>query len=51
MEELIKQMGFESMEEFHRLNASIDLSDNKKLKLYLEWKENDGTKDGLLKIN
>ena len=50
MEEIVKQMGFESVEEFHKLNASADLSDSKKMEMYLEWKENDGTKKGLLKV-
>jgi hypothetical protein len=27
MEKLIKEMGFESLEEFHKLNATPDLSD------------------------
>lgn len=30
MEEFVKEMGFESVEEFHRLNASVDLSDPEK---------------------
>ena len=50
MEELIKILGFDSVEEFHKLNASPDLSDPKKMQMYLEWKENDGTKEGLLKV-
>ena len=50
MEEYLKQMGFKSIEEFNKLNASPDLSDPKKMKMYLYWKENDGTKKGLLKI-
>jgi hypothetical protein len=31
MEELVKQMGFESIEESHKLNASVDLSDPNKM--------------------
>ena len=50
MEELVKQLGFESVEEFHKLNATPDLSDPKKMRMYLEWKDNDGTKEGLLKV-
>ncbi len=50
MEELVKQMGFESVEEFHKLNATPDLSDPETMKKYLDWKENDGTKEGLLKV-
>lgn len=47
MEEFVKEMGFESVEEFHRLNASVDLSDPEKMKKYLDWKENDGTNETL----
>lgn len=50
MEDFFKEMGFESEEEFHRLNASADLSDPEKMKKYLDWKDNDGTKEGLLKL-
>jgi hypothetical protein len=50
MEEFVKEMGFESVEEFHKLNASADLSDPEKMKKYLDWRENDGTKEGLLKV-
>jgi len=50
MEELVKQMGFESLKEFHKLNASADIKDPEKMKMYLDWKENDGTKEGLLKV-
>ena len=50
MEELVKEMGFESLMEFHKLNAAPDLSNPKKMDMYLDWKENDGTKNGLLEI-
>ena len=50
MEELVKRLGFESAEEFHKLNATPDLSDPKKMRMYLDWKDNDGTKEGLLKV-
>jgi hypothetical protein len=50
MEELVKEMGFDSEKEFHKLNASVDLTDPKKLAEYLKWKEEDGTKEGLLKV-
>lgn len=50
MEHIIKELGFESEKEFHTLVASIDLSDPIKMKDFLDWKENDGTKQGLLKL-
>jgi hypothetical protein len=50
MEKLIKEMGFESLKEFHKLNATPDLSDSNILKIYLDWREHDGTKEGLLKV-
>ena len=50
MEELAKEMGFESEQEMHKLIASVDLSDPDKLHKFMNWKENDGTKKGLLHV-
>lgn len=50
MEEIIKQMGFESQEEFNRLVSSVDLTNTSTMQKFLDWKENDGTKQGLIKI-
>jgi hypothetical protein len=50
MEEFVKQMGFESEKEFHEMVASVDLTDQIKMKKFLDWKENDGSKEGLLKV-
>lgn len=50
MEEIVKEMGFESEKEFHKMVASVELTNPIKMKLFLDWKENDGTKEGLLKI-
>ena len=50
LKELVKEMGFESEKEFHKMVANVDLSDPNKMKKFLEWKENDGTKQGLIKI-
>tara|TARA_R110000850_G_scaffold26227_1_gene75212 strand:- start:263 stop:709 length:447 start_codon:yes stop_codon:yes gene_type:complete len=50
IKDIVEEMGFESVEEFHKLNTSADLSDPNKMQMYLEWKENDGTKEGLLKV-
>ena len=50
MEELVKQMGFESVKEFHKLCATPNLSNGIVMEMFLDWKENDGTKEGLLKV-
>ena len=50
MEELVKEMGFESEEEFHAMVSSVDLTDPIKMGAFLDWKENDGTKKGLLEL-
>ena len=48
MEEFVKEMGFDSLEEFNRLVATVDINSKEKMKLFIDWKENDGTKEGLL---
>lgn len=50
IEEIVKEMGFDSLSEFNKLVSSVDISTPEKLKLFQQWKENDGTKEGLLKI-
>ena len=50
MEELVKECGFDSLNEFNKLIASVDLSSDEKIKLFKDWKENDGTKEGLMKL-
>lgn len=48
MEEFVKEMGFDSLEEFNRLVATVDINSKEKTKSFIDWKENDGTKEGLL---
>ena len=48
MEEFVKEMGFDSLEEFNRLVATVDINSKEKMKSFINWKENDGTKEGLL---
>jgi hypothetical protein len=48
MEEFVKEMGFENEKEFHKMVASVDLTNPTKMKMFLDWKESDGTKEGLL---
>ncbi len=50
MEEMALAMGFESLEEFNRMVSDVDLSTPEKLKSFKDWQENDGTKEGLLKL-
>lgn len=51
METLVKSLGFESVEEWNKLVANVpDLTDPKKLRSFEDWKENDGSKEGLLKL-
>ena len=50
MEEIVKQLGFESEKEFHKMVSSVDLTISEKMKQFLAWRDNDGTKEGLLKI-
>lgn len=50
MEEIIKNLGFESLEEFHHLVAQVNLTTENNLLKFNEWKEKDYTKEGLLKL-
>ena len=50
MEEFVKEMGFESEEEMHEMVASVDLTDPDKMQKFMNWKEADGTKEGLLYV-
>jgi len=50
MEELVKEMGFDSVEEFNNLVSGADLSTPDKFKAFNEWKTEDGTKEGLLNL-
>jgi len=51
MEDFIKKLGFESFEESLNLVAKVDLSTPEKLESFINWKEEDGTKEGLLKLD
>lgn len=44
----VKELGFESLEEFFKLISSIDLT--KHLLSFKRWQQEDGTKEGLLKL-
>lgn len=49
-EQTLNDLGFESVQEFYDMVAAVDLSSIEKQKAFNSWKENDGTKDGLLKL-
>ncbi len=50
MEDFVKEMGFDSEKEFHKMVSSVDLTNPLKMKLFLRWKEEDGSKKGLEEI-
>jgi len=50
MEEIVKQYGFDSLTEFHKMVAAIDLSTMDDKISFRVWKDFDGTKEGLLKL-
>lgn len=47
---VVQQYGFESLEEFNRLVASVDLSSPEKIAAFNRWREDNGTKEGLLAL-
>ena len=50
MEGFVKENGFDSVEDFHRLVGGADLSTPAKLRAFEDWKLNDGSKKGLLDL-
>lgn len=50
MEGVVKQMGFKDLAEFNRLVASVDISSSERLTAFKNWQENDGTREGLVKL-
>jgi hypothetical protein len=49
-DELYRALGFKDAREAHHLIASFSLADPKVMSAFVKWKEEDGTKDGLLKV-
>ena len=45
-----REAGFESIEEWHKLVSSIDISTPDKVIAFTKWKIEDGSKQGLLKL-
>ena len=50
LEQLVIQLGFESLKEFNYLCGAVDISTPKKLAVFKRWQEDDGTKAGLLAL-
>lgn len=50
MEKLAKELGFNNVQEMHKLIANVPLTNTEELKAFEEWKKNDGTKEGILKL-
>lgn len=42
--------GFKGARDFHRHISAVDLSTPDKLAAYRKWREEDGTKEGMLKL-
>lgn len=50
MDELVKQLGFESAAEFHGMVAAVDISSAEKMAAFRRWQDSDGTKAGLVAL-
>ena len=50
MEEHLITLGFESFLDFTHLVALVDISTDEKLKAFDNWRDLDGTKQGLLDL-
>jgi len=50
MEELVKECGFDSLEDFNQLINLADMSTDESIKSFKEWQNEDGSKDGLLTL-
>jgi len=50
IEKWVKELGFKNLKEWHKLIADIDITTPEKAQLFLNWRNDDGTKTGLLKL-
>lgn len=50
LDEIARFNGFENEQEFHRLVAAVDISTPEKLARFTRWQEEDGTKEGLVRL-
>lgn len=49
-EKCVMEHGFESMQEFNSLVAAADIGTPERMAAFLQWRNHDGTKAGLLKL-
>lgn len=49
-DEIAQALGFDSAAEFYNLIANADITTPEKLAAFKHWQTEDGTKDGLIKI-
>ena len=47
IDEMVKELGFESEKEFNTMVASLNISTPDKYKAFRIWKDTDGSKPGL----
>ena len=50
MEEIVKEMGFDSLEEYHSMVSNFPMSSQLAFDSFEQWKRDDGTKKGLEEI-
>ena len=50
MQQIVNELGFESVEEYYRLISNVDLTSSEKLIAFYIWEKEDGTKSGLKKL-
>lgn len=48
LSEIVKENGFESEQEFHKLISNVPLTNNYNIQVFKSWQELDGSKQGLL---
>ena len=51
LEEIVKELGFKDEQEFHSLVARVDITEPMKLTAFKKWQMEDGTKQGILKLD
>ncbi len=51
LEEIVKELGFKDEQEFHSLVARVDITEPMKLTAFKKWQTEDGTKQGILKLD
>ena len=50
LEEFVKLLGFDSLHQYNKLVFTTDVSTPEKLAALEKWQEEDGTKEGLLRL-